>query len=43
MSPNGERFLMIKESATTEEGSQPNDVVMVENWFEELERRVPTD
>ena len=42
VSPNGERFLMIKESATMEESSQP-DVVMVENWFEELKRLVPTD
>ncbi len=42
VSPDGERFLMIKRSATTEEGSQPH-VVMVENWFEELKRLVPTD
>ena len=41
VSPDGKRFLMIKASATTEEGSQPN-VVMVENWFEELKRLVPT-
>ena len=42
VSPDGKRFLMIKASATTEEGSQP-DVVMVENWFEELKRLVPVD
>ena len=38
--PNGQRFLMIKPVETTEEGSP--DVVMVENWFEELKRLVPT-
>ena len=42
VSPDGKRFLMIKASATTVEGSQP-DVVMVENWFEELKLIVPTD
>ena len=42
MSPDGERFLMIKAIATAEQGSQPH-VVMVENWFEELKRLVPTD
>ena len=42
VSPNSEHFLMVKLSATTEEGSQ-SDVVIVENWFEELKRLVPTD
>ena len=43
VSPDGERFLMIKSGATTEEDAETNDVVMVENWFEELKRLVPTD
>ena len=40
--PDGQRFLMVKPAETTEEGSR-NDVVLVQNWFEELERLVPTD
>ena len=40
VSPNGKRFLMISQMATNE--SQP-DVVMVENWFDDLKRLVPTD
>ena len=43
MPPDGERFLMIKPGATTDEGSQRNDIVIVQNWFEELKRLVPTD
>ena len=39
--PNGERFLMIKPATT--EGGAGNDVVLVQNWFEELKRLVPTD
>ena len=40
--PNGQRFLMIKPAETAEValGSQ---VILVENWFEELKRLVPTD
>ena len=40
--PDGDRFLMIKPSETTEGGAR-NDVVLVQNWFEELKRLVPTD
>ena len=40
--PDGERFLMIKPAETTEEGLE-NQVILVENWFEELKRLVPTD
>jgi len=40
--PDGERFLMVKPVETTEGGAR-NDVVLVQNWFEELERLVPTD
>ena len=43
VSPDGKRFLMITPpGGSTEEGSSPS-VVMVENWFEELKRLVPTD
>ena len=38
ISPDGERFLMIKESA----GSDSTEFILVLNWFNELERLVPT-
>ncbi len=37
ISPDGERFLVIKEGAAAAE------FVIVVNWFEELKRLVPTD
>ncbi|MDA2924374.1 hypothetical protein MYX65_06910 [Acidobacteria bacterium AH-259-L09] len=37
ISPDGQRFLMIKE-----EKSAPTQLNVVENWFEELKRLVPT-
>ena len=33
---------MLRAGTVAQSGIQP-DVVMVENWFEELERLVPTD
>ena len=39
VSPDGQRFLMIKLSEQT---STPTQIVVVQNWFEELKRRVPT-
>ena len=39
ISRNGERFLMIKESA----GVDSTEFITVINWFEELKARVPTD
>ncbi len=39
ISPDGQRFLMIKE-ADEEEGQGQINVVL--NWFEELKRLVPT-
>lgn len=42
VSPDGQRFLMIKSGGSAEGTSRP-DLVMVENWFEELKRLVPTD
>jgi serine/threonine-protein kinase len=40
ISSDGQRFLMIKESGSQSESSQ---VVVVQNWFEELQRLVPTN
>ena len=39
---DGQRFLMIKPAETTEEGSR-NDVILVQNFSEEMKRLVPTD
>ena len=41
VAPDGQRFLMIKPAETTEEGVE-NQVILVQNWFEELKRLVPT-
>jgi hypothetical protein len=38
VTPDGQRFLMIKSKAT----GATNRIIVVENWFEELKRRVPT-
>ena len=38
--PDGQHFIMLDESATE---PRPTGLVLVENWFEELERLVPTD
>lgn len=42
VSPDGRRFLMIKNSDADKPSTAPRTVV-VQNWFEELERRVPTE
>ncbi len=42
VAPDAQKFLMVKPVETTE-GGAPNHVVLVQNWFEELERLVPTD
>jgi len=36
---DGERFAMRQRAVSTE----PDEIVVVLNWFQELERRVPTD
>ena len=45
ISPDGQRFLMLKEVGQTEEGSAPtqDELIIVLNWFEELKRLVPID
>ncbi len=40
ISPDGARFLMMKEGDIEQEQAQINIVL---NWFEELKRLVPTD
>ncbi|MDA2925063.1 hypothetical protein MYX65_10525, partial [Acidobacteria bacterium AH-259-L09] len=39
--PDG-RFLMIQRVEQTEEASAPTQLIIVQNWFEELKRLVPT-
>jgi len=41
ISPDGQRFLVIKGSGPTEEVSGPTELIVVENWFEELNRLAP--
>ena len=51
LSPDGKRFLMMRESASTDENStgagakeeKPRKINIVLNWFEELKERVPVD
>jgi serine/threonine-protein kinase len=41
ISPDGQRFLMIKENGA--EGTAPASIVVVQHWVEELKRLVPTN
>jgi len=51
ISPDGKRFLFLKDVATTDDESQaeepteegPRKIIIVTNWFEELKDRVPVD
>ena len=41
VSADGQRFLMIKNTASTGETAPPASIVVVEHWTEELKRLVP--
>jgi eukaryotic-like serine/threonine-protein kinase len=41
VSPDGQKFLMIKAVQTAEANSMPPQAVLILNWFEELKARVP--
>ena len=41
VSADGQRFLMLKASATGDPNAGPASMVVVEHWFEELKQRVP--
>ena len=45
ISSDGGRFLMIKEDSSPpdEEPSAPSQIIVVQNWTEELKRLVPTE
>jgi hypothetical protein len=42
VSPDGQRFLMIKASGESNDMSAPMSIIVVQNWTEELKRLVPT-
>ena len=42
VSPDGQRFLMIKEGGGTDQTAAPPQVIVVQHWTEELKRLVPT-
>ena len=41
VSPGGQRFLMIKEGGDTDQAGAPANLIVVQNWLEELKRLVP--
>jgi serine/threonine-protein kinase len=41
VSPDGQRFLMIKQGGASDPGGPSPSIVVVQNWFEELRRIVP--
>jgi hypothetical protein len=41
-SPDGKRFLMIKDAGVAGPAVAPASIVVVQNWLEELKRLVPT-
>ena len=46
ISPDGKRFLMIKQPVSTNAATsaeEPRRINIVVNWFEELKKRIPVD
>ncbi len=43
ISPEGDRFLMLKEGGGSDETAETRRIIVVQNWFEELKRLVPTN
>jgi hypothetical protein len=41
VSPDGRRFLMLKQVVSADEPSRPATIVVVRQWMEELRRLVP--
>lgn len=41
VSPDGRRFLMIKQGGSGDQASTPPQIIVVQHWFEELRRLVP--
>ena len=40
VSNDGQRFLMMRMGAAGQDASTPNELIVVENWFEELRERL---
>jgi hypothetical protein len=43
ISPEGDRFLMLKAGGRSDETAETTSIIVVQNWFEELKRLVPTN
>jgi Tol biopolymer transport system component len=43
VSPDGKRFLMFKEGATSDATARPTGIVVVLNWVEELKQKLPAN
>ena len=43
VSPEGNRFLMLKKGGGSDETAETTSINVVLNWFEELKRLVPTN
>ncbi len=43
ISPEGDRFLMLKEGGGSDETAETTSIIVVLNWFEELKKLVPTN
>ncbi len=44
IAPDGQRFLMVKPGgAPTDDATAAPELVLVQNWFEELKQRVPVN
>lgn len=43
VSPDGQRFLMIKEEVATNDSSIAPQIIVVQSWTEELKRLMPTN
>ncbi len=41
ISPDGQRFFMVKQRETSDGTPESSDIIVVLNWFEELTRLVP--
>jgi hypothetical protein len=43
ISPEGDRFLMLKAGGGLDETAETTSIIVVQHWFEELKRLAPTD
>jgi serine/threonine-protein kinase len=43
VSPDGQRFLLVRRAASEADADAADEIVVVTNWVEELKRRVPRE